>query len=120
MQTNYTPIFSVGGKPCGKVGGDTWYKTIAGSRHILRQPPAIAFDLETVNQAERAGAVRVRVTDRETGTLYTASLAHIREAGFSFDRGFGWQIALPLQGWTITRRGEIPARQLDMWQGVTP
>lgn len=116
QQTKCIKIFTASGKVCGKVCGDTWHKTIHGNKHFLQRPPAIAFDLKSLEQVEHVGARRVVVVDQENGTTYTASLARLRESGFEFDRGHGRQVALPLSGWTITRCGEIPARQLDLWQ----
>ena len=82
----------------GKVEGDTFYKSIS-KNHYLQRPPAIAFDIESLEQAERAGAVYVQVTDRENGTIYKATIQHIREKGKEFNRGYGDQIYLTLEGW---------------------
>ena len=102
------------GRAIGTVRGDTFYKSIRGSAHILRTPRAIALDLGSLEQAEQAGAVNVQVTDTETGTVYRSTIEHIRRDGFELNRGFGAQIALPLDGWTETRRGELYARQLAL------
>jgi hypothetical protein len=99
------PIHASNGRVIGRVRGDTFWKSIKGSRHILQKPPSIAFDVCTLDQAEQAGAERVQVTDCETGTIYRATTAHIREKGFAFNRGWGHQIALSLDGWTKTRKG---------------
>lgn len=103
-QPNSTRIYA-SGKPIGKVRGETFFKNIHGSRHFLRKPLAIAFDVETLDAAECAGASRVQVIDQETGVMYSAAISHIRRAGFEFDRGYGRQIALVLHGWTVTKRG---------------
>ena len=87
-----------------------------GGRLYVLGETEIAY-LSTLDAAEEAGAESVSVIDQETGTIYRASLAHIRRAGFEFNRGYGEQWALPLSGWLITRRGEIPARQLELWRG---
>jgi hypothetical protein len=98
------PVYA-GGRVVGQVRNGTFYKSIAVN-HYLRKPPAIAFSLDSLQQAEQAGAVRVEVRDRETGTIYRATLAHIRERGFSVNRaGFEPQIALPLDGWTKQTKG---------------
>lgn len=103
-----------GGKVVGRVENDTLHKTIRGSKHFLRKPPAIALDLAALDQAEQAGASRVEVVDVETGTRYRATIDHIREAGFQFDRGYGEQIGLELDGWVrFGPRGE----QLDFIGG---
>ncbi len=95
-----TPIYS-GARVIGKVTGDVFTKTITGSLHMLRQPPALAFDVSTLEDAERAGAVHVQVTDRETGKVYRAPLALVRSAGFPVNRGYGAQWALTLPYWSV-------------------
>jgi hypothetical protein len=95
-----TPI-RVGGRVVGKVEGDTFYKSLDGSRHFLRIPPAICFDVQSLKEAERAGAVYTEVTDRETGRAYRASIRSIWENGFKVNRGFGEQISLPFDKWQV-------------------
>lgn len=106
---NPTLIY-VTGKRVGSVAGSVFYKTIRGSKHILRHPrPAIALDLESLNRIELMGVHTVKVTDSETHVIYTASVAHIRAVGFLVERGFGKQIALPLEGWVkSTKACELP------------
>jgi hypothetical protein len=99
------PIFA-GGRAVGQVRNGTLFKAIAAN-HYLRKPPAIAFSLDSLDQAERAGAVRVEVKDRDTGTIYRATIEHIRQHGFPIHRaGFEPQIALSLDGgWTKQTKG---------------
>jgi len=104
-QDNCTPIY-IGNKVVGKVKGDVFYKFIRGSKHILKKPPAIAFDIDSLIQAERAGAVWVQITDCESRTIYRATIRHIREKGGELDRGFGRQIFLPMNGWIKSRTGD--------------
>ncbi len=82
-------------------GGELAFtKTVKASRHFLRRPPAIALDKKALDWAEREGVSVVCVTDTETQTTYRATLALLREKGFSLDRGFGKQVALPLSRWS--------------------
>lgn len=90
----------------GYVEGETYFKRIQGSKHILRTPPAIAFGVAALKQAEYFGAVNVEITESETNEIYYATIEFIRENGFKIQRG-GWeeQIALPLNKWdTKTKR----------------
>lgn len=119
LQEHYTSrnqgyTIYAGTKIAGKVQGDTFFKTIKPEWY-LRQPPAIAFDVSVIDQAEKAGAVKVIVTDSTNGTQYQSSIEHIRESGFRFNRGWGEQIGLPLAGWTRTRRGQL--EQLSLFTG---
>jgi hypothetical protein len=111
MQTHFTsqnvqkssssiPI-RAGGHVVGKVKQDKFIKTVDGSRHFLRVPPAICFDMKSLLDAERAGAVTVEVIDRETGRVYRATIQLVWDIGFKVSRGFGDQIALPFNLWQV-------------------
>jgi len=110
--SNFTRIFA-SGKAIGQVKGDTFYKTISGSKHMLRTPPGIAVDLQSLLDAEQAGATRIQITDRETGTKYSTAISHVKRAGFTFDRGFGRQIGMGIENF-ITERPGAPV-QLDLF-----
>lgn len=81
----------------GKVSGDTYHKQVSGSVHMLRKPPAWAVALADLAEAVRMGATRVEIHDQDTAVTYSATVAKIYEHGFEFNRGYGRQIALPLQ-----------------------
>ena len=112
-RSNFTRIFA-SGKAIGQVKGDTFYKTISGSKHMLRTPPGLAVDLQSLLDAEQAGATRIQIFDRETGTKYSTAISHLKRAGFTFERGFGRQIGLALDAW-ITERPGAPV-QLDLFR----
>ena len=84
----------------GYVRGDTFYKTVSGSKHFKRTPAGIANDVSVINDALRAGATWAEITDRETGTVYRASIELINDKGIRFNDGFGNQINLLFQYWT--------------------
>ena len=123
-----TPIYVRGrDRPIGYVEGGVFRKSISGSKHILRSPRAIAFDRSTLRDAERDGAVWVEVTDDETRTVYTARIADIWTHGFAVNRGYGDQIALALQRFSVNGRPvatvwesneAIKAAQPTFWEGV--
>ena len=101
------PIYLPGrDKPIGFVSGGRFCKTITGSKHMLRSPKAIAFDVCTLDDAERAGASHVSVTDSETGRTYCAPIDDVRRFGFPVVRGHGRQVALPLDRYSVN--GEPP------------
>jgi len=96
------PIYIPGrDKPIGYVNGRFFRKSIAGSRHMLRSPKAIAFDVCTLDDAQRAGATDVSVTDSETGRTYCAPIDDVRRYGFTVARGHGRQVALTLDRYSV-------------------
>ncbi len=77
----------------------TLYREVRRSKHLLRKPPAWAFEREVLQQAEAHGAHLIRVVDLETGQRYIAPLTKFWTQGISVSRGWGEQIALPLSYW---------------------
>lgn len=105
-----TPIY-VAGRTAGYVYGDAFRKTVRGSKHMLRTPRAWASDIAALAAARQAGATHIEIEDSESGALYRASIAEMLEHGFTFDRGFGLQVALPLDKWQRPDKGT----QLDLF-----
>ena len=62
-----------------------------------------------MEDAERAGAVDVAVTDSDTGRVYCAAIATIRRYGFPVLRGHGRQVALSLDRYSVN--GEPPTAE---------
>jgi hypothetical protein len=100
-----TPIY-IGQRVIGVVSGDTLHKSILGSKHKLKRPPAICSDRSVLRDAAAAGATRIEVLDRETGFVYSATLATFDEHSFPVMRG-GDQVGLHLDHWSIN--GNAPA-----------
>ena len=99
------PVYDAGGRfVVGVVTGGMFCKTAKGSTHMLRQPPAWAFDVATLAAAERAGATEVQILDTESGTYYRAAVATVRREGFTFNRGHNPQIGLILAHWQTSKR----------------
>jgi len=108
------PIFAENGKVIGEVKNGVFSKKLSGSRHFLRKPPAICFDVVSLKQAEAAGAIRIEITDMENGKIYHAPLRLVWQKGFTLDRGYGRQIGLALNYWQLKEKKE---RQLSLFGG---
>lgn len=91
----------VGSRVVGKVQDGVFIKRVKASQHFLYRPPAIAFDVSSLKQAEKAGARSVTVIDSESDKVYRALMSTIWDRGFRLNRGFGDQIALVLADWTL-------------------
>jgi hypothetical protein len=88
--------------------------TSQSANGYLQKPRAICFSVSSLNEAERAGATRVQVKDKDTGDTWRASIAHIRENGFPVHRaGFEPQIGLPLDGFIRQSKGQ--PLQAKLW-----
>ena len=113
--TTSTTIFDGNNHRVATVRDGVLYRTIH-TQHILKNPPAIAFDLICLAQAQKAGAIRLEVKNADTGEVYRATWQHFQAAALDIEfKPFGKQKALPLSGWT--RQGPGP-RQLSLFEGV--
>jgi hypothetical protein len=116
-QTKTIPIVDNRGHTVGRVRETTFEKELNGSKHFLRVPSAIAFDLVTLERAKQAGADKTRIIDKDTGIIYRATFSQIEIKGFKFNRGYGEQIALGLHLWE--HEGTKPAKnQAELFEGV--
>jgi hypothetical protein len=106
-----------------RVEGGTFYKSIAGSSHLLHTPRALAFNIASLEDAERLSAQRVEVADRESRRVWRATIAQIRRYGFEVKHGgFEAQIAVPLSRWP-KGGGDLcedtpPTAQLELFAGL--
>lgn len=94
---NGTQIYA-GNRKVGYVRQDTFHKKIKSSGY-LKYPRAIAFDIDSLEQAEQAGATQVKIIDSEDGTIYKSTIQNIWEIGTCFNRGWGEQIYLEIFCW---------------------
>jgi hypothetical protein len=112
-KVKYTNI-RVGNRIVGSVKDGVFIKTVKASKHFLRVPPAIAFDIDSLKRASEAGAHYVRVIDTDSNRVYVAPISAIWQKGIQVDRGYGRQIALPLKYWNS--EGRQYCEQLDFWR----
>ena len=87
------------GKIIGYVQNGTLVKTVRSSRHFLRKPPAIAFNVSTIERAIDADAENILIFDTENNLYFTSTMKKLEHDGFEFNRGHGEQIALALDKW---------------------
>lgn len=106
----HTPIY-LDQRVIGQVAGDTFRKSIVGSKHLLRSPRAICFDRSTLRDAAAAGATRVEIVDRESRTVYRALLSTIDAYSFPVRRGHGDQVGLALDRWSINGATPVAERR---------
>ena len=95
----------------GEVIDDIFRKHLQPN-HFLWRPPAIAFGLQSLIDAKKAGATKVEVVNTETGRVHRTTLDMIERNGFSVERGgFEPQRALALHKWQVTT---VDAKQLEL------
>jgi hypothetical protein len=95
-------VIKVNGRTVGQVIDGVFVKDVSSSKHFLHTPGAIAYTIDTLHAAQRAGAEYCQVLDTDTGIRYRASIAKIWDMGKKFNYGWGDQIYLTLQNWLQT------------------
>ncbi len=95
-------VIKVDGRTVGQVIDGVFVKDVSSSKHFLRTPEAIAYTIDTLHAAQRAGAEYCEVLDTDTGKKYRASIAKIWDMGKPFNYGWGDQIYLTLSNWLQT------------------
>jgi len=88
-------------------------RNIYGSRHLLRQPPAIAFDATEYERLRREFD-RIEVKDRESGIIYRIAASDFDAERELLDRGYGLQYYVRLEYWQTTQGGYQPPLPLAM------
>jgi hypothetical protein len=102
---NSTKVQFLHGKKIGTIDGESFVKEIRGSKHIMRKPHAIFFDISSLREVESLGCKRVRVTDKETGDIYAAELSLIWQHAIYKNYGYGEQVGLAVNLFTIEYKG---------------
>ncbi len=113
---SHSPLRNQRGQVVASIDGQVLWKRVAASRHMLRQPPAWAWDKAALTEALRRRVTHCRIEDTDTGRAYVAPLAFFWTKGFEFDRGHGEQVGLALGYWQVTEPGEPAPRQLTMFE----
>lgn len=116
MLTSYSTkkLVKVNGKVIGWLEVDTFYKSVAGSRHKLRKPSAWAIDAEAFDREVMPIANKIVIIDKETDIEYHTSVDTFNRFKGELDRGFGKQYYLTLAHWQTKDNGH---RQLGLWEG---
>ncbi len=117
VRHNYTTIEwqSIRGfdnKTIGKSNGRIFKKTIRGSIHLLRKPPAIAIDADAYDKHIAFSHQLLEIYDSETNRLYTSSTEDFNLHRIEFDRGHGKQYALAMNHWHVTDLNPDAPQQL--------
>lgn len=81
----------------------TLFRELNGSMHLLKVPPAIAFDAARYDDL-RSGFDSIRVFDRESGETYACQAATFDRHRALCERGFGRQYFMALSRWSINDR----------------
>ena len=107
---NFSTKIWASGKIVGEVKNGVFVKKVRASKHMLRSPRGWALDIQSLKDAEQAGARFVELRDSDTGKTYRASIEQIWNDGFQINRGFGAQQVMVMSKWN---REEPEVKQLS-------
>jgi hypothetical protein len=107
------PIRAYDGKVIGTSDGKTFRKTIKGSSHLLRCPPAIAIDAQAYTEQISPTHEAIEVTDIESGTVYSISIESFERNKESLNYGYGEQFYVRLRYWDCEFKNGV--KQLPLW-----
>ncbi len=103
---------TVGNRVIGEVIGDTFVKVIQGSRHLLKNPPAVALSVESLEQAAALGATVIEITDSESGRVYRSTVENFQQYSFKVQRGgFEPQLGMRLERFDMVAPSRSTSRQ---------
>jgi hypothetical protein len=80
------------GQIIGWVRGDTFYKEVLGSSHLMIKYDAWGIDKKVLDQIPTK---KIRIRDKETGIIYATTAERFVEKGIRHDFGYGEQLFLP-------------------------
>ena len=118
ITSKWSPVYGYNSKIIGKSNGQIFRKTIKGSLHLLRKPPAIAIDATAYEHEISKTHQYIEVFDTDTNNLYISSIENFNKHKGLLDRGHGRQYYLSLCHWQLTDQRPIAARQLVFSFGV--
>lgn len=87
------------GKVVGSVEDGILRKRVNSKIHFLKIPPAIALDAAMLQEAVELGASEIEIYDRDSDVVFSSSVDFFRENSFPVNRGFGEQLAMPIERW---------------------
>jgi hypothetical protein len=96
------PVYTTTGKVAGVFDQvERVFRKRCRAEHILHSPPAIAIDVDVLQELRRRGCLTVRVELVESGRTLSAPLHRFFSDAVEIERGHGVQRALPLCRWRI-------------------
>ncbi|GIV08832.1 MAG: hypothetical protein KatS3mg019_0923 [Fimbriimonadales bacterium] len=86
------------GTPIATITNGVLRRAFQSSRHLLRQPPALAIARDLYRRY-RSRFHTLEFVCTETGKRYVVDAITFDRYSFGFNQGYGEQLALPLRYW---------------------
>jgi hypothetical protein len=107
-------MFTKKGKLIGMCKGNSLYKNLYQSKHLLIKPRGWASDVSVLKEAERLGLEFITINELENGVEYKARINDFWLHGIPLNRGHGDQLCLPLEYWSKSEPGKAAEIQMSL------
>ena len=94
-------LLKVGSKVVGYLYGNQFIKSVIGSKHKLKYPPAWALDAEVFDREVKPNAREFIIIDKEVGLEYHCLVETFDRLKGKLNRGYGRQYYLTLSHWEV-------------------
>jgi hypothetical protein len=111
--TDEKRVIRLQGKVIGIIEGNTFTKSVRGSKHQLKHPPAWAIDADIFERDIKPSCTQIQIIDKETGKKYQVAVSIFDRHKGNINRGHGKQYYLPLPYWE-SRKDDV--FQLHLWE----
>ncbi len=109
---NRVIVYSQTGKAVGWIRDGILYKNADSRKHMLQKPPGWAWDKSILLKAKAIGVTKTVIHDKSSDIDYCANIDDFFSKGQIINRGFGYQICLPLAFWKIKNIKKTGPQQL--------
>jgi hypothetical protein len=108
----------------GRTVGETrldrvFQKRISFQKHLYRKYNGIGFEVSSIEDAEKAGAIWAEIHNLDDHKIYHTALSLVRSAGRYVEHaGYGAQLVLPLKYWQSGPVSKDGPAQMPLLPGV--
>lgn len=93
-----TPVLMDGNKMIGSIFNKKYIKQIR-KKHLMTTPPAIAIDKDVFARNIQRDCLSIFIIELDEQVIYSTSVDNFILHSFYLNRGFGGQLALPMEYW---------------------
>ena len=107
MSSRRTPIYTEDGRFACYFDGRDLVKTAEEGQHMLRKPPAWAWDISVIENGLNMGASGLIVETRDTHKRYVTSMDVFLDHKGELNRGHNTQWFLTLKHWKTSEAQQL-------------
>ena len=94
-------------KVIGHIKGDTFFKDVKRSKHLLRQWNAWCVDADAYDEMSKGEVFKIIITDQESGIIYYSTTENFEQNRGTINLGHGTQYFLNMKYWTCYAKNQL-------------